>query len=66
MKKLELKQMENLEGGVSRSGNAASCAIAVGGTIIGIAFAPVTFGLSTALTILAGSVSIVDGCIGWS
>jgi len=66
MKKIELNQMENLEGGVSRSGNAASCAIAVAGTVAGLALAPATFGLSTGLTIFFGSLSVVDGCIGWA
>ena len=68
MKKLELNQMEGLEGGgsISRQGNVGSCTIAVVGTIVGLALAPATFGLSTAATVFFGSISIVDGCLGWA
>jgi hypothetical protein len=60
MKKLELNQMENLEGG------SISCGIAIVSTLVGLALAPATFGLSVEATIFFGSLSIVDSCIGWA
>jgi len=60
MKKLELNQMENLEGG------SFSCGLAIVSTGIGLALAPATFGLSVGATIFFGSLRIVDSCIGWT
>lgn len=35
-------------------------------TLVGLALAPATFGLSAGATIFFGSLSLVDSCIGWS
>lgn len=66
MKKMELSQMENLQGGVAREGDSFSCALAITGTVVGLALAPATFGFSAGATIFFGAASIVDGCIGWA
>ncbi len=62
MKKMELNQMENLEGGTGGSGTAFSCTMAVAGisTILGAA----TFGVGLfAGALIAGAAC--GGAIGW-
>lgn len=61
MKKLEMNQMEQIQGE-----GWFSCGLAVTSTVVGLALAPATFGASVAATIFLGSVGIVDSCIGWS
>lgn len=61
MKKLELNQMENLNGG-----GTFSCGLAIVSMGVGLALAPATFGFSVGATILLGSAGIVDSCIEWA
>ncbi len=60
MKKMELSQMENLQGGDF------SCGLAVVSYGVGLALAPATFGFSVGATLLLGSLGVVDACIGWA
>lgn len=62
MKKLELNQMENLEGSAGGFGTGASCAytaLAIGGVLAGA-----TLGVGLFASVMVGSL-VCGGSIGW-